>query len=237
MQMKKSLRLDWTRDELILALDLYFRVRPKTPSTTMAKVQAVSALTRKIPRHCETKGFVQRTNDSVVMKLMNFRSLDPSYTGTGLSSVSNADTEVWNEFSGATSRLRELSLAIEQLLEDEAPVAGLGHELQEAREGAVLSSQHLKRERNQRLVKRKKDLALAKFGYLACEVCGIDFKKTFGSHGEGFIECHHTLPFHEYRFGQKTSIFDLVLLCSNCHRMIHRNKRWLSVNELKQIRS
>ena len=28
---------------------------------------------------------------------------------------------------------------------------------------------------------------------------------------------------------------DLALLCSNCHRMIHRTKRWLTVEELQDL--
>ena len=28
---------------------------------------------------------------------------------------------------------------------------------------------------------------------------------------------------------------DLSLLCSNCHRMIHRKKKWLTIDELKNI--
>ncbi len=35
--------------------------------------------------------------------------------------------------------------------------------------------------------------------------------------------------------GHKTHIDDLALVCSNCHRMIHRSKHWFSVAELKAI--
>jgi len=33
----------------------------------------------------------------------------------------------------------------------------------------------------------------------------------------------------------QTKLADLALLCSNCHRMIHRTKRWLTVEELKDL--
>jgi 5-methylcytosine-specific restriction enzyme A len=31
------------------------------------------------------------------------------------------------------------------------------------------------------------------------------------------------------------TLADLALLCSNCHRMIHRTKQWLTVEELKKL--
>jgi len=33
----------------------------------------------------------------------------------------------------------------------------------------------------------------------------------------------------------KTRLDDLALLCSNCHRMVHVRRPWLSMAELKQI--
>ena len=40
----------------------------------------------------------------------------------------------------------------------------------------------------------------------------------------------------DYDKPTKTSISDLVLICSNCHRMIHRKKPWLSIDELKELK-
>ena len=58
-------------------------------------------------------------------------------------------------------------------------------------------------------------------GQLACETCGFDFKAMCGPHGDGYIECHHVIPLHAS--GEtKTRLDDLILICSNCHRMIHR---------------
>ncbi len=49
----------------------------------------------------------------------------------------------------------------------------------------------------------------------------------------GFIECHHTKPVATLVEGEKTHLDDLVLVCANCHRMVHRGKPWLSIGELK----
>ena len=94
------------------------------------------------------------------------------------------------------------------------------------------------RERDPSLVKRKKDRVLAAHGVIACEACGFDFGKAYGERGDGFIECHHTKPVSELEPGGRTNLADLALVCSNCHRMIHRRRPWLSIEALKrQVRS
>lgn len=69
-----------------------------------------------------------------------------------------------------------------------------------------------------------------------CMACGFDFKAVYGDLGEGFIEVHHINPLST--LDNETIInpaTDLICLCSNCHRMIHRNKDTLSLEELKLI--
>ena len=71
-----------------------------------------------------------------------------------------------------------------------------------------------------------------KHGALPCHVCGFDYEKTYGEHGRGFIEVHHIKPLsskdEEVEVNPET---DLVCLCANCHRMIHRSGI-LTPNEL-----
>lgn len=79
-------------------------------------------------------------------------------------------------------------------------------------------------------------LAIKKHG-LNCYVCDFNFGKVYGKLGEGFIEVHHIVPLsslnEEVVVNPET---DLVPLCANCHRMIHKGKgKVLSVDELKQI--
>jgi hypothetical protein len=40
--------------------------------------------------------------------------------------------------------------------------------------------------------------------------------------GEGFIEAHHLEPIGSWDGGTPTSADGLIAVCSNCHRMIHR---------------
>tara|TARA_B100000963_G_C22565022_1_gene643236 strand:+ start:476 stop:1297 length:822 start_codon:yes stop_codon:yes gene_type:complete len=102
-------------------------------------------------------------------------------------------------------------------------------------EGLIRYRRHKTRERNPEIIKRKKEEFLKQHGYLFCEVCNFNFNKTYGKRGKGFIECHHNIPLHEQDGERITLSSDLTLLCSNCHRMIHRKKKWLTVDELKNI--
>ncbi len=70
-----------------------------------------------------------------------------------------------------------------------------------------------------------------------CMACGIDFGEVYGEVGRGFIEVHHIVPLSQSH--EKVSVnpkTDLVCLCANCHRMVHRrHNAILSVEELRQI--
>ncbi len=90
-------------------------------------------------------------------------------------------------------------------------------------EGQVLYRMHRSHERNASLVRKKKESFMRKHGFLACEICGFNFAEAFGQLGEGFIECHHTIPVSELSPTSKTRVSDLCLVCSNCHRMLHRD--------------
>jgi len=171
------------------------------------------------------------------MKLMNFRRLDPSYQGKGLDAGSKEDEVVWNLYSDKPDSLRDVSAAILSLAQDGELIATEGgstsSDMTEAEEGRILTRLHAVRERNVEFVRRKKQIFLNEHGKIFCEACDFDFEKTYGPHGSGFIECHHTRPISELRAGEKTRVLDLVLLCSNCHRMIHRSRPWLSLDDLR----
>ena len=103
-----------------------------------------------------------------------------------------------------------------------------------AGEGGLALRAHLRRERDPKL-RRKKIADTRRRGLpIACEVCTFDFGHVYGRHGLDYIECHHRTPLH-VTGETRTRLADLALLCSNCHRMIHRTKQWLTVEELQNL--
>lgn len=65
-----------------------------------------------------------------------------------------------------------------------------------------------------------------------CVVCGIDFGDFYGPIGAGFIEVHHLKPLSKGR-RRTDPQRDLVPVCPNCHAMLHRGDRSLSVQWLR----
>ena len=94
---------------------------------------------------------------------------------------------------------------------------------------------HMKRERNASLVKNKKEQVLKQTGALACEVCGFDFHATYGEYGIGFCEVHHLIPLHKADAKMKTELKDLSVVCSNCHRIIHKISPMPGIPKLQKI--
>lgn len=85
--MKKG-QILWTREELILAVNLYCKL-------------PFGRLHRLNPEVIHLADLIGRTPSSVAYKLVNFASLDPSLKKRGIKGASNAsklDAEVWNEF-------------------------------------------------------------------------------------------------------------------------------------------
>lgn len=101
------------------------------------------------------------------------------------------------------------------------------------KEGQVLYKLHKIRERDRKIIEAKKSKALKEHGELKCEACGFDFKLKYGKLGEGYIECHHLIPLARFETTKETKLEDLALLCSNCHKMIHRDMSISTITEFK----
>jgi 5-methylcytosine-specific restriction protein A len=230
---------DWSDDEHILALDLYMTAKPKQVQKASREVRELSALLLRLHTKLGTKGAVSlRNEDGVYMKLGNFKRHDPEFTGAGkrgLSRGSKGEVSVWKEFSPDVSRLRETAAAIRAAILSEVCLSDVAEDPTLADEGRVLTRVHRVYERS--LENRRKKLAAfkRKHGRVFCECCGFDFEKTYGERGLDYIECHHQVAVSKLRPGQKLTLDDFCLLCSNCHRMVHVRTPWLGIEELRNL--
>lgn len=88
--------------------------------------------------------------------------------------------------------------------------------------------------RNPKLARQAKQRA----GY-RCEACGFHFTDRYGVLGHEYLEAHHLdaladRPELEWTNEVQTSLERVVAVCSNCHRMLHRRKPPLSLDELRE---
>jgi hypothetical protein len=100
-------------------------------------------------------------------------------------------------------------------------------------EGAEKFKLHRSKERNRKVVAIAKARRLELTGKLECEACGFDFAKSYGDRGAGFIEAHHRVPIASNEAPTHVRIKDFELVCSNCHRMLHRMNPLMTAEALK----
>ncbi len=100
----------WTRDELVLAFDLYCRIPFQQTKATNPKVKDLAILLRRTPA-------------SVARKLGNFGAFDPQLAAkniSGLTHGSKLDKAIWNEFHADWSGLVTLANELKQARETSA---------------------------------------------------------------------------------------------------------------------
>ncbi|MGO7919418.1 HNH endonuclease [Rhizobium ruizarguesonis] len=224
---------NWTRDETLLALDLYMTSDGVVPSPKAFEVKELSDLLRSLPYHEEAaKQSTFRNPDGVGFKLMNIRQVA---TGKGLGNVSNMDRQVWAEFGHRPDEVHRIATAIK------AGIVIAGSEQlpdveQELPEGRLLTALHLRRERNPKV--RKLLLDDRRKHELRCEICDLSRPDLEISMQEAMFEAHHLVPLAEA--GERsTRLTDLALLCACCHRLIHRamviRSAWISIADTRKI--
>jgi 5-methylcytosine-specific restriction protein A len=227
---------DWTRDETLLTLDLYFRCNGKIPSGTDDRVCELSNLLRSLPYHPVTRRNERfRNPDGVAFKLQNLHQVA---TGKGLGNVSKTDRSVWAEFGSRPKEVAQIAALIKlSLTENKVDSYPVDDEDVEFFEGRLLTALHNKKERN-RKIRGKLLASRRRRGALSCDMCQCKSISTKHAFEDASFEAHHTIPI-SMAIERKTQLKDMALLCANCHRLLHRaialNHRWLTPAEAREI--
>lgn len=108
----------------------------------------------------------------------------------------------------------------------------------------LIITEGIKRNSNVSLYKRSRllrDFAIkhySKRNHIRCLACTFDFRDFYGPIGKDYIEIHHLKPVFQYDDDDKNvflkkALQNLAPVCSNCHRIIHRNRQQpLSLGEI-----
>jgi len=229
-------QIPWARDELILACDLVRDNGWKELRAGDHRVAELSGLLRRPWLHpLEGRQPEFLSVNSVARKTTDLATRVPGYRGSPTKG-GRLDLVVLKEFIDDPDGMRAIASRIKELVaRGETALADGGDEVEDvgAREGRLLRSVITRRERDPKLRERKIRPVLRAGALVACEVCAFDFNRTYGARGHGYIEVHHRLAL--YASGAvDTRLTDLVLLCANCHRMIHRGA-WITPEELRTL--
>lgn len=242
---------DWTWNESIAGLMAYAETYEGPVSRLPGSPVARVALT------------IGRAVSGVYAKVMNFRSLDPRATGTGMSGAGDTDRAVWREyFDAQTSALHmdalrqeftrvwavqalELSVpaetnAVSAIIEEEAErLQALPLDLLLAKYAAQQSggSRPLTRVLPMRnYVRNALVISIARLrASHRCEVHDCSHPVFETAEGLPYTEVHHIVPLAN---GGEDTIENVACLCAAHHREIHLGKRAAELTSwLRQIRA
>ena len=238
---KQTRNPTWNEDELILALDLYVSSKPRDVQKHSNEVHDLSVLLNRLHVQLGTTGRETLRNPAgVYMKLQNLKSHDPEYVlrgHRGLQRGNRLEGEIWSRFGTDAQHLHGVAQAIRAFIESGTDLSSA--EVDDdalASEGRLLTRVHKTYERRPENRRRKiAEHRRENGGRVFCECYGFDFERTYGERGAGFIECHHAVAVSLLSPNQRLKLSDLRLLCSNCHRMIHRVEPWLTTSELSAL--
>ncbi|WP_246247840.1 HNH endonuclease [Micromonospora maritima] len=234
----RFLDADWTWDEIVLACALVEANRWRTVAQEDSRAIELSRLLQSTaihPLEMRPPGFrnpagVERKTGDLVSRLPR--------TGRKHTNGNHLDKKVVQAFLDQPDEMRAKAEVIATVLREwpgePEVIPDVDLEGYAGKEGGVFLRAHLRRERDPSLKPRKIAQAKKDGAAIACEVCGFDFSRTYGERGHDYIECHHRVPLH-VTGPVDTALPDLALLCSNCHRMIHRSAPWLTVEDLREL--
>jgi Predicted restriction endonuclease len=180
-----------------------------------------------------------------IENISNIESILPIYE-INLNNASLQNTKIDSNISYTEINLNDLNNSkelINNLIEDESSYFYMDeHDIEmqdldivEGLEGKEQLIIHLKKERNQKLMKKCKQLFLLKDKYLHCEICNFSFYENYGDIGINFIEGHHVIPISELKAETIVKSTDILMVCSNCHRMLHRRYPCLTKEQLLEL--
>lgn len=189
---------------------------------------------------CEDEGLVQpmyydrRVPDAVVQKLRFLSNGEPRSLMFRGDKLDQQTLRGVRELTPESATLLDGVLSRRPAATKNRDASEVLDEDYQGMEGQEQFALHRRLERDKHLVDLKKREAR---GDLSCRVCGFDFGRLYGKVGAGFIECHHLAPLAEAGPANKT-LHDVELVCSNCHRMLHRRGRdgeLVSIRTLRRI--
>jgi 5-methylcytosine-specific restriction protein A len=229
---KKKENPHWTREETILAYEVY--LKHGALGAGSKEVKALSEALNALPIHSsENRKTKFRTDSSVAAKLRNLAFVK---TGKGLSSHSKMDVEVVNEFGDDLARVEDFAASIwvtaHEVAGQEGPLLDMDDEQDSSsvKEGRLIERTHKIRERRTQRLEKLKQMR-KRYEKLFCVACGVTEEEFPEGLQECVFEVHHSLPLSKIKESEaNVSLDDLVVLCANCHRMIHQMMREVGDN-------
>lgn len=215
----------FTRDEVILALDvLYFhgnqRLNSKAP-----EIIELSELLNKLPIHpVKSRGQIFRNPSGVLKQIVAF---DSSFRkGNKSVNVGKVFYEVATEYSDQLDMIHDIAQVIKENADvfDEMTF-GNNLESESFPEGALLGHLH-------RIIE-KRDSEKFTIGE-RCMICGINTNEIYNS-CSNLMSMHLAVPITKLNARKKYAENDFITVCPNCHAALHQKRPWITIENCDAI--
>lgn len=228
---------NWTREELILALDLYFDLDQGQMHKGHPDVIRISNELRELKIHHEIPDPGKFRNPSgISRRLGNFKTMDSGYVGQGLANSGKLAKEIFEEFTNHRDKLRKEAELVRQLyLKPKREKQTVAAEKKVDYKSELLFLFHKNRETDPLVIKVKKEMVLSNSKSLKCEVCGFDSVSFYGEIGNDLMEIHYNKELRTQPGLESSSMEDFIIVCSNCHKALDKNFFLINSDDLKKI--
>lgn len=226
----------WSKEELILALDLYFRLDYGQMHGRNPLIIQLSKDLRNLNIHQDIPDKAKfRSVNSVALKLANLKKSDQNFSGKGMRDGGKLEKELWNKYHTHRDKLSKEADLIRQLYlkaKNETPKVS---EPKGKYKSEFLFQYHKNRETDPLVMKVKKEMMLAETKSLKCEVCGFDSLTFYGEIGNDLMEIHYSKEPKGEPGLESSDMDDFVVVCSNCHKALDKNFGLLDAADLKRL--
>lgn len=208
----------FSRDEVILALDVLYSSGEKVADEKSAAMQELSALLNKLPIHAVSKRHARFRNPKGVARQINCFRVSAK-KGTRSTDVGANFFDIAEEFRDNREELHRIATAIRRNADafDELlfgdPKEGAGFP-----EGALLGHLHCLLE-----ARDSANLPMEE----RCAICGIQTTDIYPD-CPNLMALHLTAPITALDAKKRYEAKEFITVCPNCHAALHRRRPWLT---------
>lgn len=226
----------WNKEELILALDLYFKMDYGQMHGTNPDIIQLSKDLRSLNIHTDIPNKENfRSVNSVALKLANLKKSDQNFKGKGMRDGGKLEKEIWNQYHRHRDTLKKEADLIRQLYLKQEKKTAIPAEPKINYKSDFLFQIHKSRETDPLIIKLKKEEVLSHSKSLKCSVCGFDSVSFYGELGNDLMEIHYNKELKNKPTLETVELKDLIIVCSNCHKALDKNFGLIEATDLKKI--
>ena len=216
----------FTKDEAILALDVLLSSGQKRLKPDCKEIVELSKLLNELPIiPQEQRGEIFRNCHGIAHQLDMFCSTFSQ--GTKGCHVGAIFYQVAEEFANKSNELHSIANAIKRNKDYFQGFAfGNDTEIYSFPEGALLSHLH-------RLIEQRDGSKVIHAA--SCEICRLDLSEVYRDIPGNFMQLHLTVPITELDSRKKYKPDDFIIVCPNCHAVIHQIRPWISKENAGEI--